>query len=117
MTARFISAVPKIKDLYDHVICKVAYKWEELTIQLELDERGAKIGAIRTDFIQHGVEKCCLQALLCWIRGEGAQPVSWAKLLAVIKDIQLPAVSREIEAALQKGKCLSFVYLHQIYET
>jgi len=103
MTQPFMSAVPKIKDLYDHVIRKVAHKWEDLVICLELDERGAKLEAIRRDFTLHGVEKCCLQALLCWIREEGRRPVSWATLLAVMREIECNSAARDVESAL-RGK-------------
>lgn len=98
----FAIRVPTIKELY-HIIRKVAYKWEELTVYLELDKDGGRVLAIRRDFIQHGVEICCLQALHHWLNGEGKQPVTWATLLSCLKDMDCSAVASQIEQAGENG--------------
>ena len=97
-------AVPRVKDLFDKVVKRVAFKWEDLTILLELDEQGGRVEAIKRDFVQHGVEKCCLQALRLWLRGEGKKPISWATLLGVLRDIECSAVAKDIQQYLTESE-------------
>ena len=96
----FLTAVPKISKLYQHVIKKIAYKWEELAILLEFDDDGGKISSIRRDFIQQGVEICCFQALHFWIKGEGKKPVNWKTILTCLHDMQCPVIAQTIEKEL-----------------
>lgn len=99
-----MNAVPTLKDLFDKVVKRVASKWEDLVIMLELDEQGGRVETIRRDFVQHGVEKCCLQALRLWLKGEGKKPISWATLLGVLRDIECSAVAKDIQQYLTESE-------------
>ena len=87
------------------VVGRAAYRWEELCLGLLVrDKDGAKLGAIRRDFIQQGVEMCCLQVFLCWVKGEGALPVSWDTVFTCLQDMDMEAVVRDVKKALQEEK-------------
>lgn len=102
MADRFLSRVPRVSELYRLVVKHAAYKWEELCMGLlELDEDGAKLEAIRRDFIQLGVERCCLQVFLDWVRGEGALPVSWCTVITCLQDMEMHKVARDIKEAFK----------------
>lgn len=95
-----LSGVPKMRDLYRLVIKRVAHKWEELCISFALDDDGAQLLAIRRDHIQHGVEKCCLHAILHWLKGEGKTPVCWNTMITCLKEIEQYRDARDIQEAL-----------------
>ncbi len=99
----FKTAVPSIKELYLHVIKKVAHKWESLALCLDLEEKGSRIESIRRSYINHGVDICCMQALHCWLKGEGKHPVNWETMLECLNDIDCFAIAEQVEEAL-RGK-------------
>lgn len=68
-----------------------------MAILLELDDDGGRVQAIRRDFVQHGVDKCCLQALQYWLWGQGKKPLTWATLTAVLRDMECNSLARDIE--------------------
>ena len=96
----FRTAVPKISELYQHVIKKLAYRWEDLAIHLALDEDGSKIQSIRRDFFHSGVDICCMQALHHWLREEGKLPVNWGTILSCLEDMKCTPIALEIEEVL-----------------
>lgn len=70
---------------------------------LEMDKYGAKLETIRRDFVQQGVEMCCLQVFLCWVKGEDTQqPASWETVLTCLHDMDMNAVVKDIKKALQE---------------
>ena len=83
---------------------RAAYRWEGLCLGLLVEDKdGAKLEAIRRDFIQQGVEMCCLQVFLCWVKGEGALPVSWDTVFTCLQDMgDMDAVVRDVKKALQE---------------
>lgn len=75
---------------------------------LEFDPDGSKQEAIRQDFIQLGVERCCLQVFLLWERegGGGGKPVCWGSVITCLQDMDMNRVVRDIKEALM------VIYLH-----
>ena len=94
----FLDATPRLSHLYRLVIRKVAHRWEELCISLKLDEDGSKIEIIRRDFIQQGVENCCLKVMQDWVNWEGArEKPTWQTLILCLQDMEFNKVAKEIE--------------------
>ena len=103
-TDSFLSGVPRLRDLYQHVIRRVSDRWEELCILLELDEDGAKLAAIRRDHILQGVEMCCLHAIQYWLKGQGApsqKSVCWDTIITCLQDMGLQGIVRDIKQAFK----------------
>lgn len=94
----FLDATPRMSDLYRLVIRKVAHKWEELCIGLKLDEDGSRVEIIRKDFIQQGVENCCLKVIRLWLGWEGAREMpTWQALILCLQDMAFNKVAKEIK--------------------
>lgn len=105
MSARpdaFLSRVPRVSELYRQVVKHVAHKWEELCMCLEFDPYGTKQETIRQDFIKQGVEMCCLQVLLLWIRegGGSGKTVCWGSIITCLQDMELRTVAKDLKEAL-----------------
>ena len=100
-SSKYLGAVPNLSDIYRLVVKRVAWKWDKLAILLELDNEGRKIETIRRNCWGVGVEMCCMQAIIHWVRGEGKTPVSWRTLLKCIEDIECGQVAEEIAKKLE----------------
>jgi hypothetical protein len=98
-----LSNVPLVSGLYGLVVKQAAYRWEELCLGLLVNDKdGAKLAAIRRDFIQQGVEMCCLQVFLDWIKGGGALPVSWGTVITCLHDMEMHRLAEDVERAVQE---------------
>lgn len=69
-------------------------------MHLELDKDGAKLAAIRRDFVRMGVDTCCIQVFYHWLKGEGRLPVNWDTVIACLRDMEVHRVVKEIEKVL-----------------
>ena len=78
---------PTIKELQNHVVRHVASKWEELGIQLNLDDDGSICDSISEK--RGGDEaKCCLDVLKTWLQGKGEEPKTWRTLVDCLREIK-----------------------------
>ena len=100
----FSQAVPTIRELYDYVVKRVSYKWEGLGIYLDLDQDGAKLEAIRRSFVLLGVDICCLQLFILWLREGRKEVVVWDTVFTALENIGSHGVVKEIKAKLEGEK-------------
>ena len=87
----------------------VATKWEELGIELDLDEDGRLLDSISER--RGGDEaKCCLDVLKAWLQGKGEEPKTWRTLVDCLREIRTDECHEAIksieENLLQNSKCL-----------
>ena len=71
----------------------------KLGVFLLLDDNGAVTQALETEH-QKNAELINTAILHRWLQGKGLQPVTWATLINVIKDIKFCALAAEMEGAL-----------------
>ena len=92
-----IDATPTLKNLSImkikegkriRIISTVASKWQDLGDQLEFDEFGAKLDAIKTKNLGDP-EACCREMFQHWLKGSGVIPCSWRNSLNCSKTVTL----------------------------
>lgn len=88
--------MPTLRELYHYVVLRVSYKWEQLGVYLELDRDGARLAAIKRSNIQLGVETCCMQMFMVWLREGKRELVNWGTIFTCLEDIGSKAVVKEI---------------------
>ena len=95
---------PTLKEVQKYVIRHVAPKWEDLGIELNLDDDGTLIDSIRKE--RGGDEaKCCLDVLKAWLQGKGEEPKTWRTLINCLREIEAEEAIRSIEEnILQSSK-------------
>ena len=74
--------------------------WKTVGDLLDFDSCGTQLVMIEEDN-RGNREACCRDVFQHWITGHGIQPCTWRKLIEIIKDCELEALAKEIEAALQ----------------
>ncbi len=88
---------PTLKEIQKFVVPHALEIWEELGIELELDDDGAILDRIRQ--ARNRLEsKCCLDVLKEWLRGAGVEPKTWRNLLKCLEAMSHPAAERAIAA-------------------
>ena len=71
-TGQRSSQIPtlNLKELKKHVIGFAAHQWEDLGIELNIDDNGSKLDEIKKE--RRGDEaKCCLDVLKAWLHAGG----------------------------------------------
>ena len=76
------------------IIQSVASRWQELGDQLEFDEFGAKLDAIKTK--NNDPEVCCREMFQHWLKGNGVKPCSWRKLIELLEDCDFDALAEQV---------------------
>ena len=79
------------------IISTVASRWQELGDQIEFDEFGAKLDAIKTKN-QSDPEACCREMFQHWLKGNGIRPCSWCKLIELLEDCDFDALAEQVES-------------------
>ena len=81
---------------------KIGVSYYEFGVLLLEDDGGDQIAAIEKE---QGKNASDINREVCrlWLKGKGRQPVTWATLVAVLQDIQLVKLARDIEAVKVKG--------------
>ena len=99
---------PTLKELQKSVIHHVAPKWEDLGIQLSLDDDGSLIDSI-SEKRGRDEAKCCLDVLKAWLQGKGEEPKTWRTLVDCLREIKAEEAIRSIEKDILKvtGKYLA----------
>ena len=101
MNALLIYLEPKIPDLLEIVIPKVANHWDTLAYFLEFE-----VSRVQIISKQHpnNPEKSCTEVFIYWLTSdEGISPKSWGVLLKTLKKIKkLTAATEQIENELKQ---------------
>ena len=79
------------------IISTVAPKWKVLGDQLEFDEFGSKLDAIKTKN-NNDPEECCREMFQHWLKGSGVRPCSWRKLIELLEDCDFDALAEQVES-------------------
>lgn len=86
-----------------HVIGFAAHQWEDLGIELNIDDNGSKLDEIKKE--RRGDEaKCCLDVLKAWLQGAGEEPKTWEVLLNCLREIGANEAVQSIERNVLKRK-------------
>ena len=81
---------------------KIGVNYYEFGILLLEDDDGDQIAAIEKEQGKSASD-INRQVFRLWLKGKGRQPVTWATLVAVLQDIGLAKLARDIEAVKVKG--------------
>ena len=79
------------------IIGAVASRWQELGDQLEFDEFGAKLDAIKTKNL-NDPEACCREMFQHWLKGNGVRPCSWRKLIELLEDCDFEVLAEQVNS-------------------
>ena len=80
---------------------KIGVNYYEFGILLLVDD-GDRIAAIEKEQGKSASD-INREVFRLWLKGKGRQPVTWATLVAVLQDIELVKLARDIEAVKVKG--------------
>ena len=75
---------------------EVSTKYHQFGILL-LDTNGARVHNIEHKHLRDA-EQINMEILEEWVSGRGRQPISWATLTEVLRDVELSELASEIEA-------------------
>ena len=81
---------------------KIGVSYYEFGILLLEDNDGDRLAAIEKEQGKSAPE-INREVFRLWLKGKGRQPVTWATLVAVLQDIGLVKLARDIEAVKVKG--------------
>ena len=82
-----------------NVIEKIGAKCVEFGVMLLEDDDGSRINAIDKEK-RGNVSDIICHIFMLWRQGKGRQPVTWATLIAVLREIGLNALALDIEGNL-----------------
>ena len=103
----FLGDAPNLRELISfpmagctvmNVIEKIGAKCVEFGVML-LEDDGSRINAIDKEK-RGNVSDIICHIFMLWRQGKGRQPVTWATLIAVLRDICLNALALDIEGNL-----------------
>ena len=80
-----------------NIISAVASKWRALGDQLEFDEFGSKLDAIKSKNLGDP-EECCREMFQLWLKGSGVRPCSWRKLIELLEDCDFEVLAGQVNA-------------------
>ena len=79
---------------------KIGVRYTEFGVVLLDDIDGSKITAIEREFGRNSSDINC-HIFQLWLQGKGKQPVTWATLIAVLRDIEMNQLAKSIEESLR----------------
>lgn len=79
------------------VIQNVGVDWKYLGLNLQFDHNMLKTIEKNAHFI---TEDSCLELLSRWLDGETCQPITWARLIQALKDIEHSTIATQLEKLL-----------------
>ena len=90
---------PSLKDLYDHVVMKVADRWKDLGVQLLRSDQEGMLNIIEADH-PHSVVSCCKCLFGKWLNA--TEDASWNVLIKALKSpsVQLDYLAGQLEKML-----------------
>lgn len=77
---------PTLKEIQRYVVPGASEVWEELGIELELDDDGTIVDQIRQERGGNKA-KCCLDVVKTWRKGTGMEPKTWGTLLKCLRAV------------------------------
>ena len=104
-----------LKDLYDHVVGRVANNWKELGAQLLRSDQTHELDIIETDHPQN-VVRCCQCALKKWL--DSSVDATWNQLNEALRrpGVGLNYFARELEQRLKPECKIIAMYLLMKYK-
>ena len=81
------------------VILKVAADWKKVAGLLGLPTEVVDI--IQHDTANFGCERSCRETFRRWLGEKGCQPITWERLIEVLKDAERSELAKELENHLQ----------------
>ena len=81
---------------------KIGVSYYEFGILLLEDDDGDQIAAVEKEQGKSASDINC-EVFRLWLKGKVRQPVTWATLVAVLQDIGLAKLARDIEGVKVKG--------------
>ena len=83
------------------IISTIASKWRALGDQMEFDEFGAKLDAIRSKN-NNDSEECCREMFQHWLKGSGVRPCSWRKLIELLEDCDFEVLAEQVNSIFRE---------------
>ena len=80
---------------------EISTKYVQFGALLLDDRNGARVKNLEHEY-HYNVEQINTAILREWVNGRGKQPVTWATLVKVLRDIELSTLAGDIEAASVK---------------
>lgn len=74
--------------------------WKSVGDLLEFDAAGEQLLQVEENN-RGNYEACCRDVFQLWLMGNGRQPCSWRELIKILKDCELEAIAKEVEAAIK----------------
>ena len=90
---------PSLKDLYDHVMMKVADRWKDLGVQLLRSDQEKMINIIEADY-PHNTVKCCKRIFEKWL--DTTEDATWNMLIKALRSpsVQLNYLAGQLKKML-----------------
>lgn len=79
------------------IIATVCSSWQDLGAQMEFDEFGTKLDAIKAKH-SNDPESCCREMFQHWLRGNGIRPCSWRKLIELLQDCDFEHLADQVKS-------------------
>ena len=83
------------------IIQEIGMSYTMLGTRLLDDSTGSRTKAIENEQ-QRDAGMINYHILQCWLQGSGIAPITWEKLIQVLKEIELKELARRIEISLQR---------------
>ena len=98
-----LSESPNIYEVQRDIGDRVAAEWYKLGIVLQVE--AYVLNNIRANLVQQGVEKCCMDLFMRWLRGDkgtGSLPRTWDTIIPAVEEID-PPLARELHSKYKTG--------------
>ena len=79
-----------------NIAVEISTKYHQFGTVLLDDRTGSKVRSLEYEH-HYNVERINTAILREWLTGRGKEPVNWATLVEVLRDIELSALAEEIE--------------------
>ena len=97
------SQSPNIYQVQRDLVDRVAAEWYKLGIVLQVETY--LLNNITANSVQQGVEKCCMDLFMRWLRGDrgtGSLPRTWDTIIPAVEEID-PPLARELHSKYKTG--------------
>ena len=97
------SQSPNIYELQRDLVDRVAAEWYKLGIVLQVEMY--VLNNITVNSVQQGVEKCCMDLFMRWLRGDkgtGSLRRTWDTIIPAVEEID-PPLARELHSKYKTG--------------
>ena len=106
-----------LKDLHDHVVLKVACKWNDIAVQLLKADQHHNIGIVKSNHPQNA-EECCKRIFEIWLGT--STDATWNQLITALTSpcVGLHYVASQLSNYIGSMECkiyrnTAFVYNHR----